>query len=122
MGQISIRLTDRDELFLKQEATENQQSLAEFCRDKILRNKPRERPLERITIEAQIEKLENEINRMSRNMDKLAKMLLHQSIMNGTLCLEVVDIASNNENEKINAYNIAKRNADTLIQEAFGEP
>ena len=83
MGQISIRLSDKDERMIKRLATAEHKSLAEYCRDKILAENENDEPLDRITIETKIEQLSSSLTSELKELRKMEYFLAKKSIWYG---------------------------------------
>ena len=116
MGQISIRLTDENERELKRIAREKGKSLAEFCREVILEgHKEYEQPLNRATIESEIDELKQSIERINRNISVTKKIL-----MNNELTTKFLDaVYAGNEEAMLEAYNEATVNVEEKLKSYF---
>ena len=86
MGQISIRLTDKDEAVLKEQAAANNQSLAEFCRNKILaRPSEPETTASNVLLEATINEMHGDMQDMLKKLIELNRNLLRENRYYGEL-------------------------------------
>lgn len=121
MGQISIRLTDENERELKRIAREKGKSLAEFCREVILEgHKEYEQPLNRATIESEIDELKQSIERINRNISVTTKILLEKILMNNELTTKFLDaVYAGNEEAMLEAYNEATVNVEEKLKSYF---
>ena len=121
MGQISIRLTDENERELKRIAREKGKSLAEFCREVILDgHKEYEQPLNRATIESEIDELKQSIERINRNISVTTKILLEKILMNNELTTKFLDaVYAGNEEAMLEAYNEATVNVEEKLKSYF---
>lgn len=98
MGQISIRLDDKIEVQLKEKAKARRMTLAEYCRMILTSdNSVYEEQLSRVTIEAEIEKLEEAQNQFSEVQAKLLKRYMYDSKFMTSLFYYFMIAAANEE-------------------------
>lgn len=74
MSQISIRIPDNQEIELKRAARESKQTLAQFCREKILSDTEPD-TLDRVTVEAQIDELKAQIRQSISAVQNLQRFV-----------------------------------------------
>ena len=119
MGQISIRLSNEAEVELRKKAMAEKKSLAEYCRERILRGEIDEQPLSRASIEMEIDKVRRSVEQMNKNMLELAKVVMRQARLNGELSYSVLDIASDDDEAKAKHAQEAERVAAEYVEKMF---
>lgn len=98
MRVISIRLNDDIETKIKRKAKEKGLSLSEYCRTVLTDEYSREEEqLSRVTIEAEIEKLEEAQNQFSEVQTKLLKRYMYDSKFMTSLFYYFMIAAANEE-------------------------
>ena len=120
MGQISIRLSDKQEIEIRNQAKANKQTLAGYIKERLSSSEPQEQPLSRVTIEYEIDKLKNEISMMNDNILFLSKELLRQSKLNSELSNAFILLALKGaENKQLEIYESADRKAEKYVEDMF---
>lgn len=119
MGVISIRLSDKLENEIKKKAIAESKNLSTYCKDKILSEEIIEQPLERETIEVEIDKLKRSINRMNNNIVNLSKEILYQNKICNEWIIEMLNYAIDDEEEKKKIFEQGINEADDYIKNLF---
>lgn len=119
MGVISIRLSDKLENEIKKKAIVEGKNISTYCKDKILSNEIIEQPLERETIEAEINKLKNSINIMNNNIINLSKEILKQNKLCNEWLIEMLNYAIDDDEEKKKIYDNGINEANNYIKNLF---
>ena len=97
MANINIRIADKLEIELKKRAKENgYKTLSDYIRS-ILKENHQEEQLSRVTIEAEIEKLEEAQNQFSEVQAKLLKRYMYDSKFMTSLFYYFMIAAANEE-------------------------
>lgn len=120
MGQISIRLTNEKERELKKLALAEGKSLAEFCRERITSEEEREKPLVRESIEDEISRLKETIERLERNQAEVSLEVLKQMTQYTNLTLLLFNQIITDPERLINLYRISLKDTDSVIREIKG--
>ena len=103
MGQITIRLTDEIENMLKQNAKENHQTLAEYCRG-VLTGSPQAKTeqLTRATIENEIDKLAREQAKFAEGQAALLEKFMYDNkFFSNLLCNFLIEAGNESSVKRI---------------------
>lgn len=117
-SRLTINLSPNEEKQIKQMAKEQGKSISAYCRETLLGGV--EQPLNRVTIEYQIDKMKEEIRMMNDNILFLTKELLRQSKLNGELSNAFILLALNGDEDKqLEVYETADKKADKYVNDMF---
>ncbi len=119
MGQISIRLTDKDEQKLKLLANDENKSLAEFCRDKILSDYHIDESLDRESVEEQIKELKNEISELYNITTFLLKKSTWNAETNRYFTNALFCAITKKPDSVMQVWKKAKESADEEVKKLF---
>lgn len=121
MGRINFRLDDSFERNLRRDCKEKGYSnFSDYLREKIISGEIAEQPLNRATIESEIDELKQSIERINRNISEITKNLLEVSLLNSELSMEFLELAiSGDEEKKLNIYNEARAHAKERLKSYF---
>ncbi len=119
MGVISIRLSDKLEIEIKKKAIAEGKNISSYCKDKILSEEIIEQPLERETIEAEIDKLRNSINMVNKNLIHISRNMLFQNKLCSQWLIEMLNFAIDDSEEKKKIYDNGINEANDYIKKLF---
>ena len=121
MGVIAIRVSDEIEKHIKKMAEAEGKSISAYCKSIVLSGNIVEQPLSRPSIESEIDKLKKSIDNINKDMMILSKHILRQSSLNGELMHHVLDVASDDVEEKDMIRKEANNKAEKFVRSIFGE-
>ena len=98
MGQITIRLTDENEIKLKREAHIEKKSLAEYCREKLTEKKEEKvSEIDRLRLEYRMEKLEKEQEKLNKLQNEFMRAYLKGEMTHNRLVYKLLEAAMDKE-------------------------
>ena len=121
MGRINFRLDDSFERNLRRDCKEKGYSnFSDYLREKIISGEIAEQPLNRATIESEIDELKQSIERINRNISVITKILLEKILMNNELTTKFLEVVyEDNKEAMLEAHNEARINVEEKLKSYF---
>lgn len=123
LGVIAIRFSNELEKKIKEMAKIENKSVSEYCKKILLdeHKKNEDNQLSKdVVLENEIKKIQQRIALINENLFILSKHILRQSKINAELMYSVLDIASEDDIAKSDAWESAEKSADEFLKKIFG--
>ena len=122
MGVIAIRLSNEIEKQIKEKAQTEGKSVSAYCKEVILEgHQEQEQPLNRVTIESEIDQLRKSIDIVNKNMMILSKKILQDTQMSSNLVQGFFNVVIEDDETKYNIYKEAEEETKEYMSKIFGK-
>lgn len=122
MGVIAIRVSNEIEKKIKEKAQTEGKSLSAYCKEVILEgHQEQEQPLNKITIESEIDQLRKSIDIVNKNMMILSKKILKDTQMSSNLVQGFFNVVIEDDETKYNIYKEAEEETKEYMSKIFGK-
>lgn len=118
-SRITIAFSPAEEKEIKQAAKEQGKSVSKYCREMLLGNV--EQPLNRVTIESEIDELRKSIDIVNKNMMILSKKILQDTQMSSNLVQGFFNVVIEDDETKYNIYKEAEEETKEYMSKIFGK-
>ena len=121
MGVIAIRVSNEIEKQIKEKASLEGKSLSAYCKEVILEgHQEQEQPLNRVTIESEIDELRKSLDRVNKNMLALSKRILQDTQMSSNLVQGFFNAVIESDETKQSIYRMAEEETKEYMDKLFG--
>lgn len=122
MGVIAIRVSNEIEKQIKEKAQTEGKSLSAYCKEVILEgHQEQEQPLNKITIESEIDQLRKSIDIVNKNMMILSKKILQDTQMSSNLVQGFFNVVIEDDETKYNIYKEAEEETKEYMSKILGK-
>ncbi len=120
MGVIAIRVSNDIEKQIKEKASLEGKSLSAYCKEVILEgHQEQEQPLNRVTIESEIDELRKSLDRVNKNMLALSKIILQDTQMSSNLVQGFFNVVIEDDETKRTIYSEAEEETKEYMDKLF---
>lgn len=120
MGVIAIRVSNDIEKQIKEKAQTEGKSLSAYCKEVILEgHQEQEQPLNRVTIESEIDELRKSLDRVNKNMLALSKRILQDTQMSSNLVQGFFNVVIEDDETKRTIYREAEEETKEYMDKLF---
>lgn len=120
MGVIAIRVSNEIEKQIKEKAQTEGKSLSAYCKEVILEgHQEQEQPLNRVTIESEIDELRKSLDRVNKNMLALSKRILQDTQMSSNLVQGFFNVVIEDDETKRTIYREAEEETKEYMERLF---
>lgn len=120
MGVIAIRVSNEIEKQIKEKAQTEGKSLSAYCKEVILEgHQEQEQPLNRVTIESEIDELRKSLDRVNKNMLALSKRILQDTQMSSNLVQGFFNVVIEDDETKRTIYREAEEETKEYMDKLF---
>ena len=120
MGVIAIRVSNEIEKQIKEKAQTEGKSLSAYCKEVILEgHQEQEQPLNKITIESEIDQLRKSIDIVNKNMMILSKKILQDTQMSSNLVQGFFNVVIEDDETKRTIYREAEEETKEYMERLF---
>lgn len=117
-SRISVAVSPAEEIQIKQQAKSKNLSMSAYCKEKIMGEQ--EQPLNRVTIESEIDELRKSIDRINKNMLALSKRILQDTQMSSNLVQGFFNEVIEDDQTKLTIYRAAEEETKEYMAKLFG--
>lgn len=120
MGVIAIRVSNEIEKQIKEKAQTEGKSLSAYCKEVILEgHQEQEQPLNRVTIESEIDELRKSLDTVNRNLMVLSKRILRDTQMSSNLVQGFFNVVIEDDETKQSIYREAEAETEQYMNRLF---
>ena len=120
MGRINFRIDDSLEKELRRECKEKgYDNFSDYLRKRITSEQEQEQPLNRVTIESEIDELRKSLDRVNKNMLALSKRILQDTQMSSNLVQGFFNVVIEDDETKRTIYREAEEETKEYMERLF---